>query len=324
MSTPFTSPYSEAGLQTLLDEITLAYSERRQAIGQTAYTPEDGRDVQAAAYWAALQNWIETYCTSFVDYVNGPLNETNDGFLKFTLETFRAAAGLHPDGFRRATEWDGESEPDWQYGTMQADDYIVPWTIEDLQKALSALRATVRGGGGIAEERIGNSGYMWEHEDDISCEAVFPYHDISWNASEWIEAVTPHWYWAEARKLSPVEWDTIAFQSKRHRGYPIIRDLPTTINCAADIYGQAYARRGWFYDIDGLGLEDGKLFFVQSLPESNQGERIGSLFGNYETSPLSLMGYSCPYPASSEVVQVRFLDSYWHLKWNFTNSGTEE
>jgi len=140
MSTPFTN---QAGTtwQTMLDEITLAYSERRQALGQSAYTPEDSRDVQSVAYWAELQNWLETSCVSFIDHVNGPLTSAGDEFLYFTLDNWRATAGLNATGFRRSV--DGIT---MLYGQMQEGDAIGPWVFEDLQKGFGALELTVENG----------------------------------------------------------------------------------------------------------------------------------------------------------------------------------
>jgi len=136
MSTPFTAPAGQTW-QTLLTELTTAYSERRQAIGQSIYTPEAGRNVQSAAYWAGLQDWLETNCTAFVDHENGPLTDAGDEFLSFTLETWRAVAAIPQDGFRRST--DGSS---FSYGAMQAGDAIGPWIFEDLQKGFGALGQT--------------------------------------------------------------------------------------------------------------------------------------------------------------------------------------
>jgi len=145
MSTPFTDPLSEtASFQQLAGEIALAWWERLQAIQYDKYysdiEPRDDRDIQRRWFWANLQTWVEFYSPAFINHVNGPLNADNTEPLLFTLGTFRAAAGLHPDGFRRATEWDGVNDPEWQYGIMQPGDVIGPWIIEDLQKALSALR----------------------------------------------------------------------------------------------------------------------------------------------------------------------------------------
>lgn len=153
MSNPFTSSANAtwqellAGDSPYLDEITLAYSERRQAISQSAYTPTDDKDVQAVGYWTALQNWLETNCVSFIDHVSGPLNPAGTAFLYFTLATWRAAAELNANGFRRVpegVEWDGITDPVWSYGQMQAGDIIGPWIFEDIQKGFGALQWNAR------------------------------------------------------------------------------------------------------------------------------------------------------------------------------------
>jgi len=149
MSTAFTSP-ANAIWQTLLDEITIAYSERRQALGQSAYSAADGKDIQAASYWTTLQNWLETYCTSFIDHDNGPLTDEMDAFLYFTLDNWRAAAGLNASGFRRSV--DGTT---MLYGQMQAGDAIGPWIFEDLQKGFGALQQTVKAGSFSGTRKIG-------------------------------------------------------------------------------------------------------------------------------------------------------------------------
>jgi hypothetical protein len=134
MSVPFTNP-AGATWQTLLNEITSAYSERRRAVGQSYYAPATNTIVQSASYWTALQIWLEDNCTSFIDWVDGPLTEAGNNFLYFTFKKWRAAAGLNAYGFRRST--DGSS---FSYGQMQAGDIIGPWIFEDLQRGIGALR----------------------------------------------------------------------------------------------------------------------------------------------------------------------------------------
>jgi hypothetical protein len=135
MSQPFTNP-TGATWQALLDEITLAYSERRQVLGQSAYTFVENRNVQSAAYWRMYQEWLEANCTSFVDYVNGPLNASGDEFLYFTLSTWRAAAGINASGFKRSI--DGVVS----YGHMQQGDDIGEWVFTEIQNGLSVMRNT--------------------------------------------------------------------------------------------------------------------------------------------------------------------------------------
>ena len=143
MSTPFTDPYSEtATFHDLVGELALAFYQRRHALLGPDDFPnslQDNADVQAWWYWANMQgvllgmigrpNWVKykSYSTW-----PPPVYANNE-------EVF-AAAGLPPTGFRRATAWDGVTDPVWQYGQMQAGDIIGPWIIEDLQKLLSVLR----------------------------------------------------------------------------------------------------------------------------------------------------------------------------------------
>ena len=134
MSIPFTS-VSGATLAQLLSEITLAYSERRQAIGQSAYIPEL-RKVQPAAYWRVFQNWLEANIAAFIDWKNGPLDKDRRNYLYFTLAAWRAAAGLNAAGFRRLPY----SASSFQYGVMQVNDAIGHWVFEEIQRGLGALR----------------------------------------------------------------------------------------------------------------------------------------------------------------------------------------
>ena len=85
-------------------------------------------------YIVFLQQELETLAPLYIDHENGPLADTEDDILYFTLDNWRAAAGLNVNGFRRST--DGIS---FSYGQMQAGDIIGPWIFEDLQKAIYLL-----------------------------------------------------------------------------------------------------------------------------------------------------------------------------------------
>ena len=88
-------------------------------------------------YIVFLQQELETLAPLYIDHENGQLTDTEDDILYFTLDNWRAAAGLNANGFRRST--DGIS---FSSGQVQTGDIIGPWIFEDLQKALSALRWT--------------------------------------------------------------------------------------------------------------------------------------------------------------------------------------
>jgi len=125
----------------MANELVLAYSERRQALGQSAISPLSvGDNAQDKTLWLAMQNWLESNCTSFIDHVNGPLNPAKTDFLYFTKATWQTAAVLN------VSEGDGESfrrkvnpGDDVSYGHLASGDYRGNTDIfEDLQKGLRA------------------------------------------------------------------------------------------------------------------------------------------------------------------------------------------
>jgi len=152
MSVAFTTLSSGDNAQSLAmaNELILAYSERRQALGETAISAlVAGDNAQDKTLWLEMQNWLETNCTSFIDHINGPLNSGETNFLYFTKATWQAAAGLNisevdGESFRRipeGVEWDGETAPE-TYGHIAAGDIRGPWCFEDLQKGFGALKKT--------------------------------------------------------------------------------------------------------------------------------------------------------------------------------------
>jgi hypothetical protein len=132
----------------MANELVLAYSERRQALGQDAVSNlAAGTIANDKTLWLAMQTWLESNCTNFVDHVSGPLNSGSTAFLNFTLATWRSAAGLNASGFRRST--DGVN---FSYGNIQAGDVRGPWVFEDLQKGFAALKWVAKTGAVIRQD----------------------------------------------------------------------------------------------------------------------------------------------------------------------------
>jgi len=84
---------------------------------------------------------IDILCVVFLNHTTLDPDNT---FPHFTLIDFRAVAGLHPDGFRRATEmpedWTDLNDPAYSYGLMKRGDIVGPWILVDMQNALSAMK----------------------------------------------------------------------------------------------------------------------------------------------------------------------------------------
>jgi hypothetical protein len=326
MSIPFTNPYDiPAGQtwQTLLDEITLAYSERINAYGWHSYTPSDGKDVQAATYWAVFQNWVETNCVSFVDHVSGPLNPTGTEFLYFTLETFREEAGLNESGFRRVpegVEWDGVNDPVWSYGVMQEGDIIGPWIFEDLQKGFGALKWVCKGGLFLMGRTVGG-GYFIGADSDCATNRA---SHASQLAAATFEEITLEPVNAGIRELR-VYADVIggvggywwSYQEKLKARYS--RVYPWLCPYFADLYFYPTTAAPYqFFDFTGLGLTEGVHFLYESLPESTdiitqQSDWIGeNLVNGFDT-----LGWYCP--SAGRYAKLR-LEPRWIVKPSFTNA----
>lgn len=317
MSTPFTDPTSEASWQDLLDEIVLAYSERRQMCFLSEYTPEDDRDIQVLTFWTTMQDWIESYCLFYIDHVSGPLNGDADAVLYFTLETFRSAAGLHADGFRRATEWDGVNDPDWSYGQMQAGDIIGPWIFDDLQKAFSAMRWTC----GIHSTATGTGAYRAGSAVYGTCESCLADAISNYNAAAWVS--NDGYYYVNAYGYGlpyADQWGA----GRRRLAYQT-NELPA-IPRTVDFYIMPikYPTASAFEDIDSLGMIEGKYFLIATAELSSDSISISNLVGDVDTCPLDLVGWaSCPAPntlrgcaASTSLGQKPAV-----LKWSPTNQN---
>jgi hypothetical protein len=116
--------------------------------GETLYTGATSKPL-----FLRIQEGIEAICTRFVDSTvtegNWPAFSPYSPGPVFSLATFRTAAGLHADGWRRATgEWDGTAAPAFgtapnEYGKIQDGDILGWWIWEDIVKALQTLKWTI-------------------------------------------------------------------------------------------------------------------------------------------------------------------------------------
>lgn len=161
----FTSLATGGSAQSLAmaNELVLAYSERRQALGQSAVSAlAAGDSAQDGTLWLAMQHWLEDNHMYFLDTHDIPnksyLNGTETGFQYFNLATWQAAADLNVsavpgESFRRYPAPAGTA---MTYGYLQRYAKAVPrtgtpeklgdargsWNFEDLQKGFGALKWT--------------------------------------------------------------------------------------------------------------------------------------------------------------------------------------
>lgn len=157
MSSVFTEVSDPLASVTAANEILQAWSERRQAIGQSAFTTritagdiaDNGTIAAGMGFcWRDIQVWLETYCSYFMDHTNpwekhniGPEEDPFevDRPILLTLDKWRTLAGLNPNGFTRVLDYIG-SEPIIEYGLIQAGDCRDSISFLELQKGLTALK----------------------------------------------------------------------------------------------------------------------------------------------------------------------------------------
>jgi hypothetical protein len=321
MSDPFTTP-ADASWQELLDEIVLAYSERRQVIGQDAYVAADDKDVQAASYWTTLQAWLETYCVSFIDHDNGPLVGAGDEFLYFTLDNWRAAAGLHANGFRR--KYGPKEALVEAYGQMQAGDAIGPWIFEDLQKGFAALKDTLKDAtfSGTKKTYAENGGIYFPGGSDLAhliplCEAG--YAAASPVATTELQVFSRKFYF-----YTPPDWFDVTLT--RCMGNVIASDIPTIVPHAYSLYLLAQKHlesvpvggtgsEGEFNTMGDFTASDGVYSLVSSGAESSDASHSWAVGSTVQPSWCNTPPYKWVGAKGYDVTDKKYL-----LKWNFTNA----
>lgn len=251
-------------------------------------------------YIVSLQSEIEYLAPSYIDHENGPLTDAGDEFLYFTLDNWRAAAGLNASGFRRSV--DGTTI---LYGQMQPGDIIGPWVFEDLQNGLNKLKWTKTGGTYVypaMEKKVlkwvryypgpnlagfiaAYSATPWVGASFGECSG----YKISggWSGPDWLG-----WYYTESTR----------YRGRQTLGFP-------TINRKVDIYIRTRADAGWF-DYDNTGLVQGKYTLYRSDPETSDTTVVLDYISNIATCPLAINEGSHSISSDNWI--------YYLIKWQFT------
>lgn len=328
MSVPFTDPTVEdfeIFKTSNVNQLLNAYNERREVLGQSAvgtigdYTTEASK----TSLWSGMQEWIESNCVNFVDHTQDPFTGLAT-FPKFTLSSFRAAAGLHADGFRRVPSgiWDGTGVAPYQYGIQQHYDLIWWWTYQDLQDAFSTLRWTEETSGftqAINENLFGQGPYP----SNLVCPTGFAIANAIYAASSWIPWASNDVYRVHA-PLYQSPPGTYNYVPSRQRGAAQVVGLDTVRASKLRVYFlprvSIYAPPPTFYDIDNLGMQDGKLYYFEEMPLSSAASRTSSLFDPTANNPYLNAGVNCSNQQVYTIHVDRF-DVKYTYNWEFTNEN---
>lgn len=319
----FTNPSSWEHAQKLAsaNEIVLAYSERRQVLGQSAVSAlSSGNNAQDKTLWLAMQNWLEANCTSFINHVNGPLNPAGTAFLPFTLATWRTAAGLNVNGFRRSID-DGST---MLYGKLQAGDTRGKWCFEDLQKGFSALKWTITTAGtlvdgGMDARIVWPSGYS-------SCAAAKTAVIAAYNAGP-----TGNPPGGLYRAFASVQYNSArndyGASAQRQWGSIATIGLYDGVSHTAYFYARSTSTVGgsseYYEDMDGLFNGKGVYTLFQSLGAATTSARTSNPIGGISSPspcPLEISSFAI-CPVSWMNIGDCKVDAWaWLLKWDFTNA----
>lgn len=334
MSSPFTSPPgTEVCKVSLENEILSSLNERLTACGNgnQVSLAVAGGDGHLAADWQAVQNWIETICTSYVDHTAGLGAGGFAGAADipyFTLASFRAAAGLHPDGFRRATafdlatnDWTNPADPMFAHGQIQAGDIKGPWINQDLHAALSALKYT----------RAAPSGsFFYRTAQDFTgphavCDDAVSALLAAWAASSWQAGSAAYKYAAYASLLQSGGWWSTSNPAGRRKAL-LSATVPVICPCAIDAYwlmalGSSPAMYA-FKDIDGLGAVQDRYLYQESWPlldppiAARGGAAEATWFGAVDECPFETAEIACPVPAAYSIVGYPALVVRWDFPFS--------
>ena len=277
----------------IVQELVLAYSERRQCIAHDPVTPiVAGRNLQDVAFWRGMQDWIDTFCSRWVN--DGSFSTATEydkvADITHTLATFRAEAGLNTNGFRRATSYPGP----FSYGRIVAGDIIGPWIVQDLQKAFDAMRWTH-----LTDATLSNGRQKWISAGGFDYE----WSTEVWDSTEWQTSSLWTPYWVEAnvwgawyqREYADSTFTTPDHLSHTANGYYWIRP---------------FFSGGPAVDIDGLGMSHHKFYLRQSFVSATTTTRTIPQLPNILTIPPY-------YPPDGPDIMA---DPVLILKWGFTNT----
>ena len=145
-------PGDDWAREAFISQFPKAINERAAAAYQGGVEElEVGDDVQSSGLYGDMQLTLENMVPSFIDLSLVPSFPRQDDFFfgdwAWTLPAWRAAAGLHPDGFTRKYP-DAGGNIVTAHGRAQRGDYIGPWLFDELRAGMAVLthRAMVTGG----------------------------------------------------------------------------------------------------------------------------------------------------------------------------------
>lgn len=273
-----------------IGELQAACSEHAQALGQSALSPiSAGDNIQNRSVWAAWQQWLQTYCTSFVNHSQAI--EGEQVIPMYTLASWRTAAGISSSGFSRT-----RNKVPAGYGIMQAGDDINATVITELVAGFSALKWTNQ-----SATRTG-----FRREVDISgyanCAAALASGDAAWTAASWVSTEALMYKGAYLRNISGL-WSCYLLRVKGTPSTTVWTGRP----CSASVYHYSMIQTDPYWTWT----------WAEDLAESSDANRAGSEVGADDANPRIELGVDC---SNLEGIWESIVYAAFILKWNFSNA----
>jgi len=305
------------------NEIRSSYSERRQAVGHSAAADwDEGDDGTSLGNWGGIQDWMETYCTQFVNDNNSTYDPAGDSeILMHTLETWQTASFGYGDTFRRVEEWDGNGTPTFLDGKAEEGDIFGYWIYQDIQMGLSKLKWTAKPNVEYNFPEVGVGASSFGHlvcADAIAdMQAAYPSTDTrSEGYSVYLGVgnggTEEDPYWVVEEHKSTADWTITSIPTNNpHTAdvyvLPIIRSWPPFIGSPVDFATAA----------DYPSLMPDQLFLLESFPASSDNLHTTITMGNLN-EPFGELPYNCANLGSGGNMVRR---AHTLLKWDFTYSN---
>jgi hypothetical protein len=318
--------------RTAANEIVLAYSERRQCVGDSAISAlASGANAQDTAFWQGMQDWVKTQVdptignSKWIDHTE-TITDGDDALPHYTLPAFKTNSGLTGGddsgtervvGFRRATtwptDWTNYEDAAYSYGPIQAGDIRGPWIFEDLQKAFDALRW---------------SHFPWPHNGDEPEGTVWKYKEIltsgigrdgaiaaiasAW-PSEWTNDFYFGYYYAFYELKGPNEDGRWSGYATKNIANNIYISIPNHIPHAADAYFNAVQGGGGSDAFNDCDFAEEGYFLLESFALATTNTRTVDESGSGDVPEYSTI-------STNDSAQATGSDSELILKWQFSHT----
>ena len=290
----------------------------------------EGRDLQGLDYvlfysggvewagWSRVQKWLEEVCIDFIDH---SVDLTTVGEPpRYTLASWRSAAGINPSGFRRSTT---DPVSGALYGRMQEGDVIGSWIFDEIQAGLSVLKKTRVGLS--SQTTTLDSGAQLSAASLVfnTCANAKNSYDSQWPPA-WNNTTFPYYRASYNTTYIPASsfWN---FGGYRNRSKPKINTSLGLKLTPFKHQADCWLLAGWdafgidvFLDIDGISNGNGLLWNLEHFANSNDTSHVTAYVGDTTLDPNP---DSCPVVAQGATHGMFANYAWWVIEWDFTNSN---